>query len=172
MKFSCVSLVIFLFCAFYTVLSVIVDQVYTLIFFFRQLIMINTYHFFLIVSIAYTKYLIAFSSILVLNLKKNSWKNRELSKMQFQKKMLNKNGWPPEDRKNFTLFVNFHFENTFIKFPNCNWSCCIRFFFRTAGLSVIFSLYLARWKLPIPMWTKKRGCHVMRYPLHQVFAVY
>lgn len=86
MKFSCVSLVIFLFCAFYTVLSVIVDQVYTLIFFFRQLIMINTYHFFLIVSIAYTKYLIAFSSILVLNLKKNSWKNRELSKMQFQKK--------------------------------------------------------------------------------------
>lgn len=118
MKFSCVSLVIFLFCAFYTVLSVIVDQVYTLIFFFRQLIMINTYHFFLIVSIAYTKYLIAFSSILVLNLKKNSWKNRELSKMQFQKKMLNKNGWPPEDRKNFTLFVNFHFGNTFIKFPN------------------------------------------------------
>lgn len=38
--------------------------------------------------------------------------------MQFQKKMLNKNGWPTEDRKNFTLFVNFHFENTFIKFPN------------------------------------------------------
>lgn len=70
MKFSCVSLVIFLFCAFYTVLSVIVDQVYTLIFFFRQLIMINTgtYHFLKIVSIAYTKYLIAFSSILVLNL--------------------------------------------------------------------------------------------------------
>lgn len=32
--------------------------------------------------------------------------------------MLSKNGWPPEDRKNFTLFVNFHFENTFIKFPN------------------------------------------------------
>lgn len=181
MKFSCVSLVIFLFCAFYTVLSVIVDQVYTLIFFFRQLIMINTYHFFLIVSIAYTKYLIAFSSILVLNLKKNSWKNRELSKMQFQKKMFNKNGWPPEDRKNFTLFVNFHFENTFIKFPNLKHvyvyltatdHVVYGFFFRTAGLSVIFSLYLARWKLPIPMWTKKRGCHVMRYPLHQVFAVY
>lgn len=101
--------------------------------------------------------------------------------MQFQKKMLNKNGWPSEDRKNFTLFVNFHFENTFIKFPNLKHvyvyltatdHVVYGFFFRTAGLSVIFSLYLARWKLPIPMWTKKRGCHVMRYPLHQVFAVY
>lgn len=182
MKFSCVSLVIFLFCAFYTVLSVIVDQVYTLILFFRQLIMINTYHFFLIVSIAYTKYLIAFSSILVLNLKKKTrGKTGSFLKCNFKKKMLNKNGWPPEDRKNFTLFVNFHFENTFIKFPNLKHvyvyltatdHVVYGVFFRTAGLSVIFSLYLARWKLPIPMWTKKRGCHVMRYPLHQVFAVY
>lgn len=181
MKFSCVSLVIFLFCAFYTVLSVIVDQVYTLILFFRQLIMINTYHFFLIVSIAYTKYLIAFSSILVLNLKKNSWKNRELSKMQFQKKNVKQKWLASRRPEEFYSVVNFHFENTFIKFPNLKHvyvyltatdHVVYGFFFRTAGLSVIFSLYLARWKLPIPMWTKKRGCHVMRYPLHQVFAVY
>lgn len=91
MKFSCVSLVIFLFCAFYTVLSVIVDQVYTLIFFFRQLIMINTYHFFKIVSIAYTKYLIAFSRILVLNLKKKTrGKTGSFLKCNFKKNVKQK----------------------------------------------------------------------------------
>lgn len=32
--------------------------------------------------------------------------------------MLNKNGWFLEDWKNFILFVNFYFENIFIKFLN------------------------------------------------------
>lgn len=36
----------------------------------------------------------------------------------FKKKMLNKNGWFLEDWKNFILFVNFYFENIFIKFLN------------------------------------------------------
>lgn len=78
----------------------------------------SVYNFFFIISIAYTKYLIAFSSILVLNLKKTRGKTGSFLKCNFKKKMLNKNGWPPKDRKNFTLFVNLHFENTFIKFPN------------------------------------------------------
>lgn len=101
--------------------------------------------------------------------------------MQFQKKNVKLKWLASRRPEEFYSVVNFHFENTFIKFPNLKHvyvyltatdHVAYVFFFRTAGLSVIFSLYLARWKLPIPMWTKKRGCHVMRYPLHQVFAVY
>lgn len=38
--------------------------------------------------------------------------------MQFQKKNVKQKWLASRRRKNFTLFVNFHFENTFIKFPN------------------------------------------------------
>ncbi|KAJ8317126.1 hypothetical protein KUTeg_005030 [Tegillarca granosa] len=41
----------------------------------------------------------------------------------------------------------------------------------TAAIAIILSLYLANFKMPIPVWTRKKGCHVIRYPLHQVFAI-
>lgn len=47
----------------------------------------------------------------------------------------------------------------------------IFYLFRTAAIAIILSLYLANFKMPIPVWTRKKGCHVIRYPLHQVFAV-
>lgn len=65
------------------------------------------------------------------------------------------------------LLIGIYMQRAAVKFVSVHWGIGLL----TAGLSVIFSLYLARWKLPIPMWTKKRGCHVMRYPLHQVFAI-
>lgn len=84
--------------------------------------------------------------------------------------MLNKNGWFLEDWKNFILFVNFYFENIFIKFLNLKYVyvylividyVVYGFFFRIVGLLVIFFLYFVRWKFFIFMWIKKRGCYVM-----------
>ncbi|KAK3100155.1 hypothetical protein FSP39_015482 [Pinctada imbricata] len=43
--------------------------------------------------------------------------------------------------------------------------------FLTAGVALILSLYLGHMKMPIPIWTRTKGCHVIRYPFHQVFAI-
>ena len=43
--------------------------------------------------------------------------------------------------------------------------------FRTCAISLILALYLSKFKLPFPVWTRKNGCHVTRYPFHQMFAV-
>ena len=43
--------------------------------------------------------------------------------------------------------------------------------FRTCAIAIILSLYLAKFNMPIPVWTRKKSCHVIRYPFHQVFAV-
>ena len=45
------------------------------------------------------------------------------------------------------------------------------FFFRTCALSLILALYLSKVKMPVPVWTRKKGCRTVRYPFHQVFAV-
>lgn len=42
---------------------------------------------------------------------------------------------------------------------------------RTCAIAIILSLYLSKNNMPIPVWTRKKSCHVIRYPLHQVFAV-
>ena len=34
-----------------------------------------------------------------------------------------------------------------------------------------FAVYLEGWQMPIPIWTKSKGFHVIRYPLQQVLAV-
>ncbi|KAJ8305015.1 hypothetical protein KUTeg_018598 [Tegillarca granosa] len=45
------------------------------------------------------------------------------------------------------------------------------FLTRTAGTAVILALYLAKRKAPIPMWSRQKGCYILWYPLHQVFAL-
>ncbi|KAK3098015.1 hypothetical protein FSP39_015346 [Pinctada imbricata] len=65
------------------------------------------------------------------------------------------------------LLIGIYMTRAAVKFIEVHWGIGIL----TAGLSILFSLYLARWKLPIPVWTKKRGCHVIKYPLHQVFSI-
>ena len=34
-----------------------------------------------------------------------------------------------------------------------------------------FAVYLEGWQMPIPIWTKSKGFHIIRYPLQQVLAV-
>ncbi|KAL4231304.1 hypothetical protein ACF0H5_008884 [Mactra antiquata] len=41
----------------------------------------------------------------------------------------------------------------------------------TWGVSVVLSMYLGHKPMPIPVWTRKKGCHIIRYPLHQVFGI-
>ena len=44
-------------------------------------------------------------------------------------------------------------------------------FWRTVGIAVILFLYLAKYNMPVPVWTPTLGFRIIRYPLHQVFAV-
>ncbi|KAL4221143.1 hypothetical protein ACF0H5_019402 [Mactra antiquata] len=41
----------------------------------------------------------------------------------------------------------------------------------TISLGVILSLYLAKYKMPVPIWTPSGGCRIIRYPVHQVFSI-
>ncbi|XP_052266034.1 solute carrier family 23 member 1-like [Dreissena polymorpha] len=38
-------------------------------------------------------------------------------------------------------------------------------------IGLVLSMYLGRYPMPIPVWTRKRGWRIIRYPLHQVFAL-
>ncbi|KAK3096211.1 hypothetical protein FSP39_024507, partial [Pinctada imbricata] len=40
-----------------------------------------------------------------------------------------------------------------------------------AVVAIILSVYLAKWKCPIPFWSRKRGFHISHYPIHQVFSL-
>ena len=50
-----------------------------------------------------------------------------------------------------------------------NWST--DFYFRTIALLVIFSQYLSKFDIPLPAFSRDRGCHVIRYPLFRSFPV-
>lgn len=65
------------------------------------------------------------------------------------------------------LLIGLYMTRTAVKFIQVHWGIGIL----TTGISLLLSLYLGRFRLPIPVWTRKRGCHVIRYPLHQVFAL-
>ncbi|KAL3863267.1 hypothetical protein ACJMK2_005032 [Sinanodonta woodiana] len=41
----------------------------------------------------------------------------------------------------------------------------------TFGVSVILSMYLGSRPMLVPMYTRKKGFHCIRYPLHRVFAI-
>ncbi|XP_033757178.1 solute carrier family 23 member 2-like [Pecten maximus] len=53
------------------------------------------------------------------------------------------------------------------KFAQVHWGISLL----TSAIALILSLYLAKREMPIPVYTRKRHCHVIRYPLHQVFAI-
>ncbi|CAI9738844.1 solute carrier family 23 member 1-like isoform X1 [Octopus vulgaris] len=42
---------------------------------------------------------------------------------------------------------------------------------KTSSMSVILSMYLAKYKIPIPAWTPKKGFHTIRTSLHATFSV-
>ncbi|XP_071173485.1 solute carrier family 23 member 1-like [Mytilus edulis] len=41
----------------------------------------------------------------------------------------------------------------------------------TCLISIILAVYLNGWNMPLPMYTRSRGCHIVRYPLQQVLAI-
>lgn len=45
------------------------------------------------------------------------------------------------------------------------------FYSRTIALLVIFSQYLRRFDVPLPAFSRDRGCHVIHYPLFRSFPV-
>ncbi|XP_021369666.1 solute carrier family 23 member 1-like isoform X2 [Mizuhopecten yessoensis] len=65
------------------------------------------------------------------------------------------------------LLIGLYMTRTAVKFIEVHWGIGLM----TTAISLLLSLYLGRFKLPIPVWTRKRSCHVIRYPLHQVFAL-
>ncbi|XP_021341238.1 solute carrier family 23 member 2-like [Mizuhopecten yessoensis] len=41
----------------------------------------------------------------------------------------------------------------------------------TAASAVILSLYLGRWKMPLPFWSRSKGFHIIRSTLHQTAGI-
>ncbi|KAJ8317030.1 hypothetical protein KUTeg_004934 [Tegillarca granosa] len=54
-----------------------------------------------------------------------------------------------------------------VGFASAHWGIA----FMTAGTTIILSLYLRKMNTPIPIWTPKGGCRIIRFPFHKVFSV-
>ncbi|OWF55077.1 solute carrier family 23 member 1-like [Mizuhopecten yessoensis] len=65
------------------------------------------------------------------------------------------------------LLIGIYMTKAVIKFAQVNWPLSLM----TCAIAIILSLYLAKMKTPLPMWSRKKSWHVIRYPLHQVFAI-
>lgn len=39
------------------------------------------------------------------------------------------------------------------------------------SLTLLFTLYLGKIRIPLPAWSTERHCHVIGYPLFQLFPV-
>ncbi|XP_060590151.1 solute carrier family 23 member 1-like [Ruditapes philippinarum] len=67
-----------------------------------------------------------------------------------------------------TLVLMFvFFVKPVVKFAEVSWGISLS----TIFLAVILFLYLGNHNMPVPVWTPSGGFHVIRYPLHQVFAI-
>ncbi|ESO91989.1 hypothetical protein LOTGIDRAFT_217144 [Lottia gigantea] len=62
------------------------------------------------------------------------------------------------------LLAVYYIHRITVKFAETHWGT-------TTLCGIILSLYLRNYKTPIPFWTKKRGFHIIWYPLHQVFSI-
>ncbi|XP_033757145.1 LOW QUALITY PROTEIN: solute carrier family 23 member 1-like [Pecten maximus] len=65
------------------------------------------------------------------------------------------------------LLIGIYMVKSITKFAQFHWGISLM----TCAIAIILSLYLAKREMPIPVYTRKKGCHVIRYPLHQVFAI-
>ncbi|KAK3610441.1 hypothetical protein CHS0354_016618 [Potamilus streckersoni] len=65
------------------------------------------------------------------------------------------------------LLIGLYMIKAATKFVIVNWFIALV----TASITLILTLYLGRIKTPIPVWTRKKGFRIIRYPFHQVFAI-
>lgn len=65
------------------------------------------------------------------------------------------------------LLIGIYMVTSVTKFAQVHWGISSM----TCAIAIILSLYLSKHNMPIPVWTRKKSCHVIRYPLHQVFAI-
>ncbi|XP_060063606.1 solute carrier family 23 member 2-like [Ylistrum balloti] len=65
------------------------------------------------------------------------------------------------------LLIGIYMTHAVIKFAQVNWPLSLM----TCALAIILSLYMAEMKTPVPIWSRKKSWHIIRYPLHQVFAI-
>ncbi|XP_053374641.1 solute carrier family 23 member 1-like isoform X1 [Mercenaria mercenaria] len=54
-----------------------------------------------------------------------------------------------------------------LKFVEVHWGIAMS----TVIVAVILFLYLSKYNMPVPIWTPSGGYRVIRYPVHQVFAI-
>ncbi|KAK3096307.1 hypothetical protein FSP39_025525 [Pinctada imbricata] len=64
------------------------------------------------------------------------------------------------------LLTGVYMVRAVIKFMEVQWGIG----FGVCALAVIMSLYLSKNNFPVPFWSRKRGCYILWYPLHQVFS--
>ncbi|KAK3094626.1 hypothetical protein FSP39_004171 [Pinctada imbricata] len=65
------------------------------------------------------------------------------------------------------LLLGIFITKSVAKFAQVDWGVAVL----TCSVALILSLYLGKFSMPIPVWTRKKSCHVIRYPFHQVFAI-
>ncbi|XP_048746327.2 solute carrier family 23 member 2-like [Ostrea edulis] len=67
-----------------------------------------------------------------------------------------------------TLFLSCVFiVRACVKFASVHWGISML----VTAVSLILSLYLSHRNTPIPMWTRKKGFHIIWFPLHQVYSI-
>ncbi|XP_045170261.2 solute carrier family 23 member 1-like [Mercenaria mercenaria] len=54
-----------------------------------------------------------------------------------------------------------------LQFVTVSWAISVS----TSVVAVVLFLYLSRYNTLIPVWTPSGGCRIVRYPLHQIFAI-
>ncbi|XP_062569270.1 solute carrier family 23 member 1-like isoform X2 [Saccostrea cucullata] len=65
------------------------------------------------------------------------------------------------------LLIGIYMVTSVTKFAQVHWGIASL----TCAIAIVLSLYLSKYNMPIPVWTRKKSCHVIKYPLHQVFAI-
>ena len=89
---------------------------------------------------------------------------------------LNGRGEKPKFESNSSIsdnfFVGSHIRVYRLSLSAKGWvDSYLSLYFRTIALLVIFSQYLSRFDVPLPAFSRDRGCHVIRYPLFRSFPV-
>ncbi|XP_033757671.1 solute carrier family 23 member 1-like [Pecten maximus] len=65
------------------------------------------------------------------------------------------------------LLSGIYLSRAVTRFSKTHWGIA----FATAAMAITMSIYLSRKNMPIPTWSKQKGFHWTRYPLHQMFAI-